>query len=280
MARGEISKSKTRYTDLMTSNSTLQAQISALQATITEMNESFENEKKIHAVAISDRDGQIVEYKRQIASHILELKSLMDIKLSLDEEIGTYRRLLLSGGTSVTTGSATVVSGGMASSSSVLSGATEVVSNVSSNLVSSGAISGSMSSLSSSSSSSVAQSTAKTSFSGSSKGSAAVSETSTDGRFIVVENKLGSALDLSGWSIERSVDMGDLVVYKFGAGFSLGGFASVKIWANGVAGATSAAGNLIWTGGQSWGIGFNAVNELKNAAGGVEAKLIQKTTLG
>merc|ERR1712150_422211 len=46
------------------------------------------------------------------ASHILELKSLMDIKLSLDAEIGTYRRLLLSGGTTVVGGGTTVISGG------------------------------------------------------------------------------------------------------------------------------------------------------------------------
>merc|ERR1712142_1122861 len=96
----------------MTSNSTLSAQISTLEAAIVELNASIENDKKLHAVAISDRDSQIIEYKRQIASHILELKSLMDIKLSLDAEIGTYRRLLLSGGTTVTGGGTTVISGG------------------------------------------------------------------------------------------------------------------------------------------------------------------------
>merc|ERR1712176_1559433 len=251
MARSEISKSKVRYTDLMTSNSTLQAQITSLRASIAEMNESFENEKKLHAVAISDRDSQIIEYKRQIASHILELKSLMDIKLSLDAEIGTYRRLLLSGGTTVTGGGTTVISGGGGSVVSSGDAATDA------------------------SSSSVSQSTAKTTFAASSKGKAAITETASDGRFITVENKTGSGLDLSGWSIERSVDMGDLIVFKFGAGFSLAAFANVKIWAQDAAGASSAAGNLIWSGGASWGMGFNAINELKNVAGDVEAKLTQ-----
>jgi len=255
MARAEISKSKTRYTELMTSNSTLSAQISTLEAAIVELNASIENDKKLHAVAISDRDSQIIEYKRQIASHILELKSLMDIKLSLDAEIGTYRRLLLSGGTTVTGGGTTVISGGGGSVVSSGDAATDA------------------------SSSSVSQSTAKTTFAASSKGKAAITETASDGRFITVENKTGSGLDLSGWSIERSVDMGDLIVFKFGAGFSLAAFANVKIWAQGAAGASSAAGNLIWSGGASWGMGFNAINELKNTAGEVEAKLTQKTSL-
>ena len=88
------------------------------------------------------------------------------------------------------------------------------------------------------------------------------------------------SLDLSGWKIERCVDMGDLVVYGFPAGTAIGAGGSLRIWASGVAGATAGAGNLIWAGGNSWGIGFNATNELKNALGGLEASLTQKTTLG
>ena len=138
MARAEISKSKTRYTELMTSNSTLGAQISTLQAAIVELNASIENDKKLHAVAISDRDSQIIEYKRQIASHILELKSLMDIKLSLDAEIGTYRRLLLSGGTTVTGGGTSIISGG---GGAVISGGGGAVISGGGGMVSSGSAS-------------------------------------------------------------------------------------------------------------------------------------------
>ena len=86
-------------------------------------------------------------------------------------------------------------------------------------------------------------------------------------------------MSLAGWKIERCVDMGELIVYAFPSDTTLQAFGSLKIWASGVAGATNAAGNLIWAGGNTWGIGFNASNELKNAAGEVEASLTQKTSL-
>jgi hypothetical protein len=111
-----------------------------------------------------------------------------------------------------------------------------------------------------------------------SKGRGAIAETAADGRFIVVENKSAAALDLSGWSLERSVDNGALITYAFPAGTSIAAGGSLKIWASGVAGASSAAGNLIWAGGNTWGLGFNAMNQLK-FNGVVEASLEQKTSL-
>merc|ERR1712176_1217603 len=68
------------------------------------MSADFENQKKLHAVSLAERDAMIAEYKKQCAAYILELKGLMDIKLSLDEEIGTYRRLLLAGGSEIKVG--------------------------------------------------------------------------------------------------------------------------------------------------------------------------------
>merc|ERR1711990_893132 len=121
--------------------------------------------------------------------------------------------------------------------------------------------------------------TAQTTFSAMSKGRSAIAETATDGRFIVVENKTAAALDIGGWKIERCVDMGDVIVFTFPQGTVLGGLATLKIWAKGANGALSGAGNLIWDGGATWGIGFNATDELKDVAGQVEAGLTQKTRL-
>jgi intermediate filament protein if len=106
IAREETARMKARFNESVTSVNTFKAKIASLEASMAEMTADFENEKRLHAVALADRDAQIVEYKRQIAAHILELKGLMDAKLSLDEEIATYRRLLLAGG------STTVVGGG------------------------------------------------------------------------------------------------------------------------------------------------------------------------
>jgi len=128
MARDEVVKVKARMTEAATSTGTLNGQIAALKAQISEMSADFENQKKLHAVSLAERDAMIAEYKKQCAAYILELKGLMDIKLSLDEEIGTYRRLLLAGGSEIKVagggGGATItaVSGGTVSSGVVSSG--------------------------------------------------------------------------------------------------------------------------------------------------------------
>jgi len=283
MARDEVTAIKAKYNELMTRVSTFDAQILALKETISQREADLVNEKKMSAVALADRDAQIAEFKRQIAAHILELKGLMDAKLSLDEEIAVYRRLLLAGGSTTTK-----VVGGGAVGGSVVSGGSTITTSItggSSTVLTGGSSSSAVTevvaeSSSASTSSSMASSAARTTFSATSHGKGAIAETSTDGRFIVIENKTGASLDLSGWKIERCVDMGDLVVYGFPAGTTIGAGGSLRIWASGVAGATAGAGNLIWAGGNSWGIGFNATNELKNALGGLEASLTQKTTLG
>merc|ERR1712227_981466 len=123
MSRDELAKAKAKYQELVTSTSGHSGQLAALRAQIADLTADFENQKKIHAVALADRDAQVAEYKKQIAAYILELKGLMDIKLSLDEEIGTYRRLLLAGGSEIKVGGgggAVVVGGGSSVTSSTV----------------------------------------------------------------------------------------------------------------------------------------------------------------
>merc|ERR1712176_233733 len=132
-----VTKVKARMTEAATSTGTLNGQIAALKAQISEMSADFENQKKLHAVSLAERDAMIAEYKKQCAAYILELKGLMDIKLSLDEEIGTYRRLLLAGGSEIKVGGG----GGGATITSVTS---NTVSAGGSSAISSGFSSGGM----------------------------------------------------------------------------------------------------------------------------------------
>merc|ERR1712176_1146917 len=132
-----VTKGKARMTEAATSTGTLNGQIAALKAQISEMSADFENQKKLHAVSLAERDAMIAEYKKQCAAYILELKGLMDIKLSLDEEIGTYRRLLLAGGSEIKVGGG----GGGATITSVTS---NIVSAGGSSAISSGISSGGM----------------------------------------------------------------------------------------------------------------------------------------
>jgi hypothetical protein len=285
-------------------------ELKAYQFQITQLKELEARLRSDHAAELAALqamyDAQKVEMNElqvTIASLRQEMITLLsDAKWSMNTELATYKRLLVfgegsetgtggggsSGGGSVVTGGVVtggVVTGGVVTggvvTGGVVTGGDSGLHGGSTQLISKSASSVSLASASSSASSSttVAQSTSKTTFSTMSKGKGGLTETAVDGKFITIENKTGSALSLAGWKIERCVDMGELIVYAFPSDTTLQAFGSLKIWASGVAGATNAAGNLIWAGGNTWGIGFNASNELKNAAGEVEASLTQKTSL-
>jgi hypothetical protein len=256
-------------------------ELKAYQFQITQLKELEARLRADHAAELAALqamyDAQKVEMNElqvTIASLRQEMITLLsDAKWSMNTELATYKRLLVFG-----EGSESGSGGGSSSTTVISSGG---LHGGSTQLISKSASSVSLASASSSASSSttVAQSTSKTTFSTMSKGKGGLTETAVDGKFITIENKTGSALSLAGWKIERCVDMGELIVYAFPSDTTLQAFGSLKIWASGVAGATNAAGNLIWAGGNTWGIGFNASNELKNAAGEVEASLTQKTSL-
>jgi hypothetical protein len=249
-------------------------ELKAYQFQITQLKELEARLRSDHAAELAALqamyDAQKVEMNElqvTIASLRQEMITLLsDAKWSMNTELATYKRLLVFG-----EGSETGVGGG--STGGLHGGSTQLISK------SASSVSLASASSSASSSTTVAQSTSKTTFSTMSKGKGGLTETAVDGKFITIENKTGSALSLAGWKIERCVDMGELIVYAFPSDTTLQAFGSLKIWASGVAGATNAAGNLIWAGGNTWGIGFNASNELKNAAGEVEASLTQKTSL-
>jgi hypothetical protein len=250
-------------------------ELKAYQFQITQLKELEARLRADHAAELAALqamyDAQKVEMNElqvTIASLRQEMITLLsDAKWSMNTELATYKRLLVFG--EGNEGG----SGGGGSSGGLHGGSTQLISK------SASSVSLASASSSASSSTTVAQSTSKTTFSTMSKGKGGLTETAVDGKFITIENKTGSALSLAGWKIERCVDMGELIVYAFPSDTTLQAFGSLKIWASGVAGATNAAGNLIWAGGNTWGIGFNASNELKNAAGEVEASLTQKTSL-
>lgn len=258
-------------------------ELKAYQFQITQLKELEARLRSDHAAELAALqamyDAQKVEMNElqvTIASLRQEMITLLsDAKWSMNTELATYKRLLvfgegsesgIGGGGSSTTGGGCVDIGRVVTGD-VVTGGDSGLHGGSTQLISKSASSVSLASASSSASSSttVAQSTSKTTFSTMSKGKGGLTETAVDGKFITIENKTGSALSLAGWKIERCVDMGELIVYAFPSDTTLQAFGSLKIWASGVAGATNAAGNLIWAGGNTWGIGFNASNELKNA---------------
>merc|ERR1719370_2846220 len=78
-AKAEVAAARGKYQSLMAELIALRAQLAAAAAA---------------ALSIEERDGIINGLRASLAEYVIELKALTDLKLALDAEIATYRRLL------------------------------------------------------------------------------------------------------------------------------------------------------------------------------------------
>uniref|UniRef100_A0A915CQR4 LTD domain-containing protein n=1 Tax=Ditylenchus dipsaci TaxID=166011 RepID=A0A915CQR4_9BILA len=88
-------------------------------------------------------------------------------------------------------------------------------------------------------------------------GNVAIVEVSAEGKFIAVENTHGTKDEnLAGWKIKRCVDGRAPLVFHFPGGVSVRPLGKVKIWAGkGEGGRHKSAGELMFDGVDSWGVG-------------------------
>merc|ERR1719463_281209 len=84
-----------------------------------------------YELTIQEKDAELAGLREKLMTALHDLKNLVDVKLSMDEEIGVYQKLLqvrASGSTTVVGGGTTVVGGGSSSTTTtVVGGGTTVV---------------------------------------------------------------------------------------------------------------------------------------------------------
>merc|ERR1719442_12965 len=72
----------------------LRAQLAAANERIASLEAEMAAAAAAAALSIEERDGIINGLRASLAEYVIELKALTDLKLALDAEIATYRRLL------------------------------------------------------------------------------------------------------------------------------------------------------------------------------------------
>ena len=110
------------------------------------------------------------------------------------------------------------------------------------------------------------------------KGSVGISDSSPDGKYIVIENtgSNSSVTDVSGWQIRRKVD-GNEVLYTFPSGVCLAPEGQLVIWASTYAGQSKSACDLV-TEFENWGIGINSLSRLMSSNGEEKSLFHQQIT--
>merc|ERR1711933_20344 len=93
-AKAEVSAAKAKYQSLMAELLALRAQLAAANERIASLEAEMAAAAEAAAASIEERDEIINGLRASLAEYVIELKALTDLKLALDAEIATYRRLL------------------------------------------------------------------------------------------------------------------------------------------------------------------------------------------
>ena len=110
------------------------------------------------------------------------------------------------------------------------------------------------------------------------KGSIGIGNSSTEGKFIVIENvgNNASQVDLSGWVIKRKVDSNSDVLFKIPPGVCLAPNKEIVVWASPYRQYVDSASNYLIADFENWGIGINSVTRLLNSCGEEKSSFCQQ----
>merc|ERR1719284_2027900 len=118
-AKAEVSAARGKYQALQAELLALRAQLAAANERIASLEAEMAAAAEAAAASIEERDEIINGLRAALAEYVIELKALTDLKLALDAEIATYRRLLAGEETRF----ATEVLGGGAAAAALAGGA-------------------------------------------------------------------------------------------------------------------------------------------------------------
>ncbi|KAL2088973.1 hypothetical protein ACEWY4_015872 [Coilia grayii] len=92
--REELAGTLTRLESQSADLSHLQRQNAALEARVREMEQTVDRERDVARQRLSRKDQEMAAMSQQMQAQLDEYQSLLEVKLSLDMEINTYRKML------------------------------------------------------------------------------------------------------------------------------------------------------------------------------------------
>ncbi|XP_071492789.1 lamin-B2-like [Diadema antillarum] len=241
LTQDEVRKLRITIDDLTSEITTLRAQNDALIARIKDLENQLHQEQESHLEAISIRDRELQQLRDAVAEQLKDYDDLLNIKLSLDNEITTYRKLLE--GEETRLKMSTPPRKMKSTSREVRSAKRRRVEDESS-----------------------------TTQSATTNGVVAIVESDPEGNFIKLHNNSDSDQALGGWQLKRSVDGGSDRAYKFTSKFVLKAGQEVTVWASGSSRKiNSPPGNVVFKNTDNWGVGDSVETCLVDASGEVMA---------
>jgi len=121
-AKAELSALRVKYQDVVAMVTSLKAQLAGASERILSLQAEMAAAAAAAQLSIDEREATILALRASVTEYVIELRGLTDIKLALDAEIATYKRLLageesrfaqLIGGGDIGVGGSTICGGGI-----------------------------------------------------------------------------------------------------------------------------------------------------------------------
>ncbi|XP_056677096.1 lamin-B1 [Monodelphis domestica] len=248
-AREELMESHMRNENLSSQLSNLQKEFRACLDRMHELEDLLEKERENSRQLLSDKEKEVAEIRAQMHKYLHDYEALFDVKLALDLEISTYRKLLAVEEERLklySTPCSHVTVSRVSSSQSIRTskGKRRRVDVEESE----------------------ANSSISISHSASATGNVSIEKIDVDGKFIRLKNTSGQDQPMGGWEMIRKI-RDTSVSYKYLSRYVLKAGQSVTIWAADAGVTASPPTDLIWKNQNSWGTGENIKVILKNSQG-------------
>ena len=255
-SKEETKRLRNQLTDLRQRLNDAEVRNAQLEKELEQLRRQYEEEKRELEVENNELKTELVKLRAEMEGMLKELQDIMDIKLSLELEIAAYRKLLE--GEENRHGLKQVVE------QWITTGQDQSSIEYDTDMKVSQVVKGEMS--------------AKTTYQRSAKGPVSISECSTDGKFIVLENTGKKDEVLDNWTIKRlNEDTRKEIKFNFPKGAVISsrpGQKTIKIWSRGNKPGDSDDFEMS---NDSWGIGGNVRTSLINSTGEERATHVQKT---
>lgn len=246
----ELREIKSSQDDKDSEITALRAQNDALVARIKDLEKQMRIEHEIHREALDNRDKELQNMREAMAEQLKMYQELMNIKLTLDAEITTYRKLLEGEETRLRIDSTPPAQKKTPKKQKTKGPDRSQRRGQKRRRV---------------------EDTRSTVHSSTAAGVVAIEDSDPEGEYIKLHNTSETDQPLGGWVLKRSVDGGDEATYKFTSKYVLKGGAEVTVWSTGSGEKQDLPTDIVGKNVESWGVGEKINTTLIDASGEVMA---------